>query len=66
MLNTKLSQFIKEAKRELKYTCGHRQGIILGYHKINLDALLKEGAICESERKDACFELDIFYSRLIK
>jgi hypothetical protein len=61
MKNLELMQFMREAKQELKYTVPHRRGIILGYHKTNLDALLHEGIICESERQTASFELDEYY-----
>ncbi len=57
---------MREAQRELKYTVPHRRGIILGYHKVNLDSLRAEGLITELERRGACCDLDIFYNHIDK
>lgn len=51
--NQELCHFLNQAKAELKHTVPHRQGIINGYNKINLDFLCKEGLITESERRAA-------------
>jgi len=64
MKNVALEEFMRGARRELKYTVPHRRGIILGYQKVNLDTLMQEGAICDGERHEACFHLDIYYDKL--
>jgi hypothetical protein len=62
--NIQLTEFMRQAKRELRYTTSHRRGIMLGYDKINLDSLVKEGVISEAERRQACWELDLYYDHL--
>ena len=62
--NPKLSDFIKDASKELEGTARSRWGIIQGYQKVNLDSLVKEGVITETERKAGSRMLDSVYDVL--
>ena len=62
--NPKLYQFLKDSIRELARTVAHRRGIIQGYHKVNLDALVREGQITEAERIAANHILDKAYDAI--
>jgi len=64
-MNQQLAKFMREAKRELYQTKSHsRRYIYLGYIKVNLDSLQKDGIICNSERQIANLELDLYCERM--
>ena len=58
--NKELKEFIRQAKRELKYTVAHKRYIILGYNLINLDSMAKDGIITENQRRIAHNELKLY------